>query len=84
LIYANGEKMEALKCYWTALNAAEKAEFAKAAGTSVGCIAKTISVGKPVGPDAAIRFERASKGKVRVEQTCPDSDWAGLFAVRGL
>jgi DNA-binding transcriptional regulator YdaS (Cro superfamily) len=62
--------------YLRRLSKTDRAEFAVAAGTVLGHL-HNISYGyKPCTPRIAVGIERESRGVLRVEELCPDVDWA--------
>lgn len=53
-----------------------QAAFARAIGVRPSFMAQLISGARPVPVPVAIATERVTRGKVRVEELCPDVDWA--------
>ena len=70
--------MNALRQYLNALNPRDQQALAASAGTSIGYLRKAISVGQPLSEGLCIRIERATEGRVTVEELRPDlaEHWA--------
>lgn len=61
--------------YFKSLNADEQVVFANKAGTSVGYMHQAAYGYKNVGPDFALRIEKASDKKVLATELCPGFSW---------
>lgn len=69
-----------MKEFWRALDGAEKKKLAEAAGTSVAYLSQVVNGHRRCPATLAVEFEKASGGKVRAEDCCPDVDWAAIRA----
>jgi DNA-binding transcriptional regulator YdaS (Cro superfamily) len=72
------QSMESLRSYLNSLEPAEQESYAKRCGTSIGYLRKALSTGERFREALSISLERESGGKVPVEDTRPDVDWAYL------
>lgn len=56
----------------------ERPAFAEKCGVSVGQLHNIAYGLRPCATDLAIEIEKASEGKVKCEEMCPEVDWAYL------
>jgi len=66
------------KAFFLAIPRPARPDFAKKCGVSVGQLHNIAYGLRPCAVDLAIEIEKASEGKVKVEESCPDVDWAYL------
>lgn len=73
--------MQTFRDYWLSMKPGpEREDFAKRCGSSVGYLNLVASGNARAGEGLAINIERESAGKVPVETTRPDVDWAVIRA----
>lgn len=66
------------KAFFLAIPRPERPAFAEKCGVSVGQLHNIAYGLRPCATELAIEIEKASEGRVRVEESCPNVDWAYL------
>lgn len=66
------------RTFFLAIPRQERPKFADKCGVSVGQLHNIAYGVRPCAPELAISIDKASEGKVTVEDLCPSVDWAYL------
>ncbi|EGU03076.1 TPA: helix-turn-helix domain-containing protein [Acinetobacter baumannii] len=64
-----------LKQYFSSLSEEQQKAFAAACETTTGQIKQIMYGYRPCNPSLAINIDRESKGQVRCDDLCPDTDF---------
>lgn len=67
--------VETLKAYMQSLSDQEKDDFSERCGTTYGYLKLVMYGVRKCNPDLAINIDRESKGAVRCDDLCPQTDF---------